>query len=335
MKFSVVAALLVAVTPLAAQQGPPKVGIVDVYGARTLTADQLRSVARIHVGDSITGPLAFAAKNRLLTLPNVAAAGVDVVCCENGQSIVYLGVRERSDSAMSFAPPPAGAARLPEAILAAHREFMKALQEAVKSGETEESDSLGHSMMEFAPARAVQVRYQQYAAGNIPLLRNVLHTSGDAQHRALAAQIIAYAPNKSAVVPDLVRAMRDPSETVRNNATRALSMMAMWAQRHPESNIKVPYEPFVDMLNSPIWTDRNKSAFALMSLSESKDPALMRALRIRAFASLSDMVRWQHMGHALPAAMILGRMGNMSEEDIMKAFETDRNALITAARARK
>ena len=64
------------------------------------------------------------------------------------------------------------------------------LQEAVRAGETEESDSLGHSMMEYAPARAVQRRYQAYAAGNIPLLRNVLRNSGDGVHRALAGGVL-------------------------------------------------------------------------------------------------------------------------------------------------
>lgn len=337
MNSAVVFALLVAAMPLAAQAPPgvPRVGIVDVYGARTLTADQLRKAARIAVGDSITAQVAFEAKARLLALPNVAAAGVDVVCCDKGRSIVYLGVRERTDSALVFAPSPKGTARLPSNMLAAHREFMTALQRAVRTGETAESDSLGHSMMEYAPARAVQRRYQQYALGNIPLLRDVLHTSADEQHRALAAQIIAYAQNKNAVVPDLVQALRDPGENVRNNATRALAMMAGYAQRHPASMIRVPYEPFVDMLNSPIWTDRNKASFVLMSLTESRDRALLNAIRRRGFNSLTDMVRWQSSGHALPAAMILGRMGNLSDDDIMKAFADNRTTLINAARARR
>lgn len=337
MKWTVVALLMAAVAPLAAQTPPPlpRVGIVDVYGARTLTAAQLRSAARIAVDDSISEQMASEAKARLVALPNVAAANVDVVCCDNGRAIVYLGIRESTDSAPAFVPAPAGAARLPSNMLAAHREFMTALQQAVRTGETRETDSLGHSMMEYAPARAVQRRYQQYALGNVQRLREVLRSSADAEHRALAAQIIAYAHNKNDIVPDLVRALRDPDETVRNNATRALAMMAGYAQRHPESMIRVPYEPFIDMLNSPIWTDRNKASFVLMSLSESRDPGLLNALRRRAFDSLSDMVRWQAAGHALPAAVILGRMGNLSDDDIIKAFNGDRAVLISAARARR
>ena len=326
--------LLAVATPLAAQ-GPPRVGIVDVYGARTLSAEQLRNAARITVGDSITRSIAFAAKARLMALPNVAAADVDIVCCDAGKVIVYLGVREKGDTAMVFAPPQVGGARLPANMVAAGKEFTKALQEAVLREETGESDSLGHSMMDYAPARAVQRRFRQYALGNVPTLQEVLKTSADASHRALAAQIIAYASNKNLVVPDLVRALRDSDGQVRNNATRALSIMAMYGQRHPEAALRVPFEPFVDMLNSPVWTDRNKASFVLMSLTESKNPALLNALRARSFNALVDMVRWKSEGHSMPAALILGRMGNMSEDDIMKAMESDKSRLIEAARARR
>jgi hypothetical protein len=325
--------LLAVATPLAAQA--PRVGIVDVYGARTLTAEQVRNAARITPGDSITRSVAFAAKSRLMQLPNVAVADVDIVCCNEGKIIVYLGVREKGDTALVFARPPVGSARLPANMIAAGKEFTKALQEAVLREETGESDSLGHSMMDYAPARAVQRRFRTYAAGNVATLQDVLQNSADATHRALAAQIIAYAVNKNAVVPDLVRASGDSDGVVRNNATRALSIMALYAQRHPEAGIRVPYEPFVNLLNSPIWTDRNKASFVLMSLTESKNVALLNALRARSFNSLADMVRWKNEGHALPAAMILGRMGNLSDDEIMKAMESDRSRLIEAARARR
>jgi hypothetical protein len=324
---------LLAAGPVAAQQ--PRVGLVDTYGGRTLSADQLRRAARINAGDSITNSIAVEAEARLLALPNVAEAHVDVVCCENGRSIVYLGVRERGDTVAEFFTAPEGDARLPNNVLQAERDFMRALGEAVRSGQTEENDSLGHSLMRFPAARAAQQRFLQYAAGNVATLRAVLQTSAIAEQRALAAQVMAYAANKHAVIPDLVRALRDPDADVRNNATRALGVMAMYAQRHPEAILRIPHEPFIAMLNSPIWTDRNKSSFVLMSLTDARDPVLLAELRRKALPALSDMVRWQSIGHAFPAAVILGRMAGLPDAEIMAAFNKDRAKLIEAARAPK
>ena len=105
MKPAVWLALLVA-TPLAAQQ--PVVGYVDVYGARTNAPAAVRAAAGISVGDSVTATLERAARARLLALPGVRAGHVTLVCCENGQSIVYLGIVESAAPAITFAPAPAG-----------------------------------------------------------------------------------------------------------------------------------------------------------------------------------------------------------------------------------
>jgi hypothetical protein len=186
--------------------------------------------------------------------------------------------------------------------------------------------------MRYPPARAVQQRFINYAAGNVARLRDVVHNSADARQRAIAAQVIAYAYNKSAIVADLVAAMRDPDEDVRNNAMRALGVMAAYNEQHAESMLRIPYEPFIGMLSSPVWTDRNKAAFALMSLAASRDPMMLHQLRTRAFPELAEMARWQTFGHAFPAALILGRIAGIPDGEIMAAFQKDREALIEAAR---
>ena len=63
MKFAVVVALLMASAPLAAQS--PPVGIVDVYGARTITSAQIRAAAKIAVGDAVTDRTEVDAEARL------------------------------------------------------------------------------------------------------------------------------------------------------------------------------------------------------------------------------------------------------------------------------
>jgi hypothetical protein len=323
-------ALVLAAVPLHAQQ--PPVGIVDVYGARTLTAQRLREAAAIEVGDSVTEQMRTRALARLRALPNVRGADVAIVCCENGRSIAYIGVDEAVGPALSFGAAPTGTARLPGNIIQAGQEFDRALQEGVLQDQTEEDDSEGHSFMRYAPARAAQEKFAAYALGNVAVLRDVLQNSSDAGQRALAAQVIAYAVNKRAVVPDLIAALNDPDEIVRNNATRALAVMASWSARHPEAALTIPHSPFIQMLNSPVWTDRNKAAFVLMSLTSSRNSLMFRDLRTQAIPALADMVRWQAFGHAFPAALILGRMAGIPEGEIMQAFQKDREALIEAAR---
>jgi hypothetical protein len=322
--------LLLIATPVSAQQA--RIGIIDTYGLRTLTAERVLQVAGIEVGDSVTATTRTEAVARLMALPVVRDAHIAIVCCENGQSIAYIGVLEGDNQVLPYGPAPTGTARLPVNIIQAEMELSAAMQEAVQRNETEDSDSLGHSLFRYSPARAIQERFVQYAAGNVATLREVLRTSGDAGQRALAAQVIAYVPQKHTVVPDLVAALRDPDATVRNNAMRALAIMASWAQRNPDAMLRIPFDPFVAMLNSPVWTDRNKGAFVLMSLSVSRDPALFRLLRAQAFPALVDMVRWRSPGHALPAALILGRMAGMPDDEIMPAFEKDREVLIEQAR---
>lgn len=323
-------ALLLVATPLCAQR--PPVGIIDTYGARTLTAEQLREAAGIAEGDTLTEPARLGAAARLRGLRNVNEAHVELVCCENGRSIVYLGVLEAGFAAPVFAPAPTGTARLPGNILRDEAEFTKYVQEAILQNQAEEDDSAGHSLMRYAPAREVQQRFARYALGNVAALREVLHNSSDPHQRGLAAQVIAYAVNKAAVVPDLVAALRDPDAAVRNNVTRALAVMASWAEKNPDVPLRIPHAPFIAMLNSPAWSDRNKAAFVLMSLTNTRNPALIRELRAQALPALADMVRWRSFGHAFPAGLILGRMAGMAEDDIMPMFQRDREALIEAAR---
>jgi hypothetical protein len=81
----------------------------------------------------------------------------------------------------------------------------------------------------------------------------------------------------------------------------------------------VAVEPFVDLLNSLTWRDRNKSSLALMSLTEPRDPAVLSTLRQKAVTALAEMARWKNPGHAMPCVMILGRVAGMPEKDLTSA----------------
>jgi hypothetical protein len=148
---------------------------------------------------------------------------------------------------------------------------------------------------------------------------------------------MGYAADKASVVDDLVYGMSDPSEDVRNNATRALVVIAEMAPAAGRPVLRIPPEPFIALLNSAVWTDRNKSSLALMALTGSRDPGLLEALRRpEAMTALAEMARWKSEGHAQGPFMILGRIAGYSDDDAFKLWQRgEREAAIKAAAVRK
>src|SRR5688572_759546 len=70
----------------------PRVGIIDLYGLRKTTAAQVREALGINVGDSLTAVSLFEVPARLADLPGVVSAAIDPVCCEDGKTMLYVGV---------------------------------------------------------------------------------------------------------------------------------------------------------------------------------------------------------------------------------------------------
>jgi hypothetical protein len=68
------------------------------------------------------------------------------------------------------------------------------------------------------------------------------------------------------------------------------------------------------MLNSIVWSDRNKGLWILDSLTASRDPKLLKRLRKEAGTSLVEMCAWKGWGHAFPACQILRRVMGMADD---------------------
>lgn len=302
----------------AAQTRP--VGTIDFYGQRTVSEEQIRRALQIKEGDALkANDGSEQAEKRLMALPNVRQADVSSICCTaDGKVMLYVGIREKGAKGLEFRRASKGAIRLTDEIVKAGDEFDAALRQAVLKGDFAEDDSQGHALVNNREARAAQEKFIPLAAKNLKLLRRVLRESADASHRALAAEIIAYAADKQSIVEDLVYGMKDSDSRVRNNSMRALGIIAGYA---PDSGkrISVPFAPFVDLLNSIEWTDRNKSSLALMRLTESRDANLLAELRSRALPSLFNMARWKNKGYSTTGFIILARVGNLPEEEIIKA----------------
>jgi hypothetical protein len=321
---------LFALLPGSVNGQEPPIGIIDFYGLRSLSERQARQALRIKEGDPLPASREEA-QRRLEALPNVRQAFIANVCCEAGKALLYVGIREKGAPSLQFRPAPKGSIRLPETMLRAGDAFGDALEEGILKGDTGEDRSQGHALDSYPKLRAIQEQFIAFAAQDFKLLRAVLRESADARHRALAAQIIAYTANKQDVVQDLVYGMSDPDGDVRNSSLRALAVLAEFAQRSPGRRIEVPVEPFIDMLNSIVWTDRNKSSMALLELTERRDPAVLSKLRERALPSLVEMSRWKSRGHATAAFFLLGRVGNLPEDEIRKYWDGDnREGLIEA-----
>ncbi|HEX2640483.1 MAG TPA: hypothetical protein VHL50_07925, partial [Pyrinomonadaceae bacterium] len=240
-----------------AQQFPP-IRLIDTYGLRTVSeADVLRALAVKPGSDALqTMTSQQDIITRIKLLPNVADASLNLVCCDDaeGKSILFVGVREKGTPPLTFRPAPQGSVRLPAGILKAGEDFEQAFTKSIEAKEFTEDDSQGHALFTNKQTRAVQERFLTLATPNLAILRRVIRESSDAKQRALAAQVIAYASDKRSVVDDLEYAMSDPDGDTRNNAMRALLIIAKCANANPQLKIKVPKLPFVRMLNSLEWT---------------------------------------------------------------------------------
>ncbi|MBX7174475.1 MAG: HEAT repeat domain-containing protein [Pyrinomonadaceae bacterium] len=308
----------------------PTVGIIDFYGLRSVSKQQIRQALQIKEGDKLPESSSEVRK-RLESLPNVRVANLNVVCCEGGKAILYVGISEEGSNVLKFRPEPVGKIRLPDYMIKTGKEFENALSEAVLKGENSEDDSQGHALFNYPKLRTIQEKYIFYSKKSLKQLRTVLRKSSDAKHRALAIQIIAYHKNKPKILNDLVWGMNDANENVRNNSMRALSILASFAKKSTQTQIKIPFEPFIEKLNSIEWTDRNKSSIALVRLTEDRNPAILSKLRQKALDSLVEMSRWKSSGHAASPFILLGRIGNFSDEEIYKALNSgNRESLIKA-----
>ena len=186
--------------------------------------------------------------------------------------------------------------------------------------------------MADAATREIQQKFIEIAARDLPLLKNVLRNSADFEHRAIAAYIIGYAPKKREVVPDLLQAIQDPDDSVRNNAMRALSAIAVLAALKPDLQIQISPTWYIEMLNSVLWSDRTKAVAALMNLTDKRPDMILTLLRERALPSLAEMARWKSLTHALGPYMLLGRVAGMTDEQIEESWtKGERETVIAKA----
>jgi hypothetical protein len=306
----------------------PTIGIIDFFGVRKANVDRLKKALGVAEGGAL--PRSKAEVEEKMELVNgVVRARLEAVCCENGKAVLYVGIEERGAPAFNYRETPEGTAKLPEEVVDAYLDFFEKLQAAIRQGDIVEDLTRGHSIMANRDAQAAQLKFLPLAEKHEAILREVLRTSVDEVERAMAAYVIAYVPKKATIVNDLQYALQDPDDGVRNNAMRSLLGLTILSEKSPELGLKVSPTWFVEQLNSLVWSDRNKAATALLTLTEKREPGLLEMLRDRAVDSLIDMARWRHLSHALPGYILLGRMAGIEEPRLQSAWSDGKHQPLT------
>jgi hypothetical protein len=311
----------------------PRVGEIEFYGLHKLSDQKLLHTLRLAPGDPLPRSKGDM-EDTLETVPGVVLAHVEVACCDQGQTTLFIGIEEKGAPHVAFHSRPAGEAVLPNDIVELYQQFLDAVRDAAHRGSTAEDLTAGHSLMADQHARLLQFQFADFTTAHLPLVRDVLRDSDDDEQRAIAATLIGYAPEKKDIVNDLGNAMQDPDESVRANALRALNAIAVLAHLQPRLGIHVPATWIVEMLNSIVLSDRTRAADALVNLTE-QDAAVLEQIRDRALDSVVEMAQWRNLHYALPSFILVGRLAGMNQQEIQKAWSSDRKSAIALALSAK
>lgn len=313
----------------------PTVDVLDFFGLGKIPEARIRRVLGFKEGDPFPRSKGDV-EERLDAQPDVLESHLEAVCCEDGKAVLYVGIEEKGGNHFDLREPPEGDVDLPKEILSSYRDFLEAYTSAARRNSLAEDLTHGHSLMADPLAREIQIKFIDMAKANQAILHNVLRNSSDDEQRAAAVYVMSYAPDKRVIIDDLQFALRDADSEVRANAVRALMALTVYARLNPDMSLRIEPTWFVEMLNSPSWSDRHHALDALQILTDKRDPATMDLLRERALPALVEMSRWKTLSHALPAFMLTGRLTNLTDEQIQDAWTRgDRETVIAAAIGKK
>lgn len=325
-------ALLLASSPLF---GRDHIGVIEFFGYKGIDLEAVRHALPVHQGD----PLPIDTKERVQQAIKHAIkpepTDVALVCCdEHGDTVIFIGLPGSLSKPFSYNSQPSGTARLSAEIRLLDERFEEASEAAVHKGgdAAQEDDSNGYALIKDPPTRSIQLAIRDYALRHEDEILTVLQSSSDARQRAIAPGAWGYARQSRRQIAALVRASRDPDDDVRNNAVRALAVLA---SSSPAVAHQIPAAPFIAMIDSGIWTDRNKSTFLLDCLTGDRSPKVLARLRAKALDSLIEMARWHDPGHAYTAQILLARIAGIPEERAIELITKGQIDVILSAVSRK
>ncbi len=313
-----------------------EIGSIDYFGYEGLDLRQVEELLPIRVGDSVSfDSLDLTKRSIQHSIEEVTgkpATDITAVCCDSGHRLhIYIGLSGTSSRSFPLTPAPRGHARLSQTALNLYQRDVEAVQDAVSRGAALEDDSKGYSLSDDPIARRAQSDLRSYSASRATELANVLQNASDVRQRRASACLLGYANRSAEQIQSLTEATFDMDEEVRNNALRALSVLASAANAE---SLGVDPTPFIELLFSGRWTDRNKSSQLLMHLTQNRDPVLLSKLREQALAPLIEGALWNDPGHSDAFLYILGRIEGIDSDHLQRLIDSgDKTRIIQAAKS--
>ena len=324
--------LLLALTPpgSAGQDAPapPLVRSIDVFGTDRIGAEEVRRlhgaelewIARGMLGEEVPdlGDRYRRVLDGLRSSGDYSWLDVAVVQTfgDDGPAVhITVDVVERADSArrMDFAPPPTDSVAGGEALIEAWDAYVAAGMALLRAGRLEPPRGdcpVLHCLFGFEhpDLRPFAPRLVGLDGARLDTLARVLRGDARAERRAAAAYLLAHGDDAGRVVDALVPAVRDPDESVRNNALRVLIALA---GREPP--MPLPLDPFLTALEYPATTDRNKAAFVLLGLA--RRPEHRERILREAGPTLLRMLELEQPNNHDPAYLILRELSGRALDE--------------------
>jgi hypothetical protein len=308
-----IAILFLAVATAMGQEAPKRLGLIEFFGAKGLDTAAVRASLPVHEGDPFD-PMKFngsAVKAAVTNATGHPPTDLGMVCCDGGGNfMLYIGLQGANYREVKFHMRPTGKALLSPEFKKAYDASMDAWGKAVMAGHIDEDRSQGYSLLKDPVAREKQLAFRELVLRDEKSVNAVLAGAAEDEQRAIAASALGYARTSEQQVAALVEASLDASDSVRNNAVRALVVLA---QAHPDLARKIPPEPFLRLLSSGSWSDHNKGVGLLDCLTMSGEPKVLDLLRAQSMDTLQEMAHWRNPGHAGSALAILQRLGAVAK----------------------
>jgi hypothetical protein len=300
----------------------PRIGVIEVYGARKVSVQKIKSA----LGATTGGPLPSreGAEDRIDKISGVVASRVEAVCCEQNNLLVYVGVEEREAPHIEYHPAPTLNVTLPVELMGNYQTFLDQVAASIRARNADEDLTNGYSLMADPVCRQLQQSFLPFVSRDLATIDKVLRESDNPEQRAAAAYLLQYGPRDSRssklIVNALQYALQDPEDIVRENAMRSLHAVAVGSKLHPDQEIRIEPTWFVELMNSVVWSDRRNASLALVNLTDDRNPDTLALLRQRALPSVIEMARWHDLEHALPGFILAGRLAGLSEQQIKDAW---------------
>ena len=319
--------LIILLASTASGQEPAKlIGEIEFFGYSRIDLNKVRAALPFHEKDMFSGetiaPKLERAGEAIKQVTGQWPTDMATICCDaQGNWIIFIGLSGRTSR---YNRPPKGTARLPKKTLDLYEQSIKINMADVQQGASAEEHAQGFALSVYAPLRSIQLEMRAYAVAHAALIREVLATTTDERQRIVAADLLGYAQQSKSQIAALVRASHDSNGMVRNNATRALIVLAESSRKVAR---KIPAAGFIEQMLSGTWTDLNKASNLLDSITKSRDPKVLAQLRRReVLARLIEIARWR--SHGEPARYILGRIAGIAESRLKQLVETGRVEVI-------